>query len=176
MPGPTGAADEAYSQAATSLAAFSFANAFPTGYGGSPTVDIVPGWPPDQWKNLEVLNKGRLSVPIISLVCTPYVEEARTMSDLWMRPGAGAGVISLAERVTVRFLVTCWADQLMGGELTAKRLGGLVQAWALITKNTLGSYRRLRTQGGHCEYDDASMLWYYLLSLEGQLLLSADLP
>lgn len=171
----TGVVDECQQQLMGMLQNAVFDPAFPNGYTGSKLPMIVPGYPQEQIVSLEGLPKTELLEPIISVSANPFEEDIRTFGDVWVRPNAGQGVVTNARRVRLPFLVTVWADQVVGGADVVRKIGGILQQYVLLNKNSLTSYRRLRSSLGQEGYDDAVQFWFYQMVVTGETLVSVDL-
>jgi hypothetical protein len=160
-------------QVLASLNTFDFSPAFPGGYTGSKSVLLVHAWPFDLIDNMLAETGGQMTRPIISVISVDARNYHRSLGNV-STVNAPANRTRFATRVEGNFLVSCWADQFMGGGDTVEKLGGLVAGWAFLNQSSLPSYRQLRASASHESFEDRPQVWRYDSTLTGYAMLTYD--
>ncbi len=158
-----GAPDEAESQLIGAFYLWDFSGAFPAGYVGTRAPLLVSDSPLDLIDHLLSENDGSMTQPVISVMGAVDDDKPRTFGD---HPfGGGTGTVAMG--VDLSFVVSCWADERMGGGPTAKRLLGQVQGCVLANRNSLTAFRRLLCSGGRQAYEERPQMWRADLNVAG---------
>lgn len=165
-----GVYDECYAQLSAALDAWDFSSIWPSGYTGVKSVVIAEQWPQDLIDNM--LNEGvstpvgSMTQPIISIVTAHGTGSFRTLGGNYYDPN-NPGATLKAERFGQAFMISSWADQLLGGYDTCMRLAGQVAGCLLANRTSLPSYRQLKVASSDVAYEDKPGLWVYDQHVEG---------
>ena len=150
-----GAPDEGETQLLGAFYLWDFSPAFPSGYGGTKAPILVSDSPFDLIDNILTENNGTMTQPVISVMPAVNTDKVRTFAD---HPfGAGTGTVAMG--VDLSFIVSCWADEQMGGGPTVKKLMGQVQGCVLANRNSLTAFRHLLCRGGSELYEERPQMW-----------------
>jgi hypothetical protein len=159
-----------------------YSSAFPTlNPDGTPYTNpvgpiFVDGWPWQLDKQLQsVSNSGQMTQPYISFFSLPFSDRDRTFGDIY-QAGQGAGPLSLrlGRRVDPSFLISCWADQQLGGMDMCRKLGSHVISAVFYYRNRLATIRGLRVAHSHEALSDAAQLYRFDLTIAGRALMVTD--
>jgi hypothetical protein len=178
---------EARTQLRDALSEWDFTGIFPSGWPKLPDGTdargplIVPAHPYDIIDNmLEESKKGltgpTMTQPIISIVLGHSTDTFRSLGDVHataVNPPA-TGKWRRSTRMGLVFLVSCWADERLGGYETVELLGGEIQSCVFFNRSRLAAFRHLRCHNQEPAYIDRSEIWTMDLYVEGDALVSYD--
>src|ERR1051325_11003957 len=100
---------------------------------------FVTGWPFQLDSQLQALrNSQQLTQPYISVMGMNFADEDRTFSDIY-QTGVGSGPLQLrlGRRAHPTVLISCWADQQLGGMDMSRKLAGYVFSALFYYRNSL---------------------------------------
>ena len=158
-----GAPDEALEQLMTALASWNYAAAFPVGYAGTKAPMLMDSWPYDLLDNILIEQDGVMTQPIVAVIAAMDNDRVRSFGDNQFAGGTGTKAMG----VDLAFVVSCWADERMGGGPTAMKLAGQVQGCVFGNRNTLAAFRRLTCKGGPLAYEERPQMWRAELTVTG---------
>ena len=172
------------------LAAWDFSGLFPVGW--PPLADgsdargplIVPAHPYDIIDNMLQETKDNtetgacMTQPVISIALGHSTDTFRSLGDVDTDPAnpPATGQWRISTRMGLVFLVSCWADERLGGYEMVEQMGGLVEACAFYNRTRLASFRHLRCHNQEPAYIDRSEIWTMDLYVEGDARVSYDEP
>ncbi len=165
--------DEAEDQLLTALTAWDWTSVFAGG------VETMSDWPYDRLLDLNgQLADGKMTQPIISIVAAHSTDTFRAIGGHMTTSGAqpAPGMVRFSARVGMAFMVCTWADERLGGYETVKKLAGQAQGCIFYNRNRLAAYRHLRMKTSDPAYQDRPGLWTYHLTVEGDAVVSYDIP
>ncbi len=159
-----GAPDEAEAQLLTAFYNWQWSSVFPAGYTGIKAPMLVSDSPFDIIDNiLGEDGSGEMQQPIIAVMPAVNTDRIRTFGD---QPfGNGTGTVAMG--VDLGFIVSCWADERMGGGATVKKMIGQVQGCVLANRNSLTAFRHLLCRGGSELYEERPQMWRADLTVSG---------
>lgn len=137
---------------------------------------FVDGWPWQLERQMEVVtNQGQMTQPIISIFGLHFADEDRTLGDIY-QAGVGSGPLQLrlGRRANPSVLISCWANQQLGGMNMCRKLGGYVFSAVFYYRNSLTTIRGLRVTSSHESFSDASLLYRVDLTVTGRSLIVMD--
>jgi hypothetical protein len=159
------------------LAEWDYSDIFPMDidYGFKRGPVLVTGWPWQLLRELQPKVNQQATQPIISIVSLEPMESTRSFSDI-DKTGAGVGQLQyrLGRRAAPSFLISCWADQQLGGMDFARKLGGKVYEAIFYYRNRLSTIRHLRMIHSHESIDDTAQLFRFDVVVEGDVYITLD--
>lgn len=159
------------------LELWDYSGAFPVDptYTGPKGVIFNNGWPWQLLQQIEAMPNQQMSQPIISIMGLEPQEESRSFSDIY-KTGVGAGPLQwrLGRRATSSFLISCWADQQLGGMQLCRKLGGEVYNAIFYYKNRLSTIRHLKMAHSREAEEDAAQLYRFDLVVTGDVFITID--
>jgi hypothetical protein len=168
-----GVFDEPIDALTSALYQWDFSPAFPSDYPTSKGVVVAHGWPYQLIQQLEGTTGGQMTEYLITILeLTPTDDRIRLGSV--MGAGATPPQTRYGHRVTLPYLVSCWADQRLGGMDAARKIAGQVYGCVLWNENRLGAYRNLKTDRGTTVYEPGSQLYHFDVTVEGSTIASID--
>ncbi len=171
--------DECFEQLVTALEAWDYSAVWPTGYAGVKSILFTNQWPydriDDMLKEGVTTPKGYMTNPIISVVAAHGTGTFRTLGGNYYDPSQ-PGQAKKAERFAQAYMVSTWADELLGGYDTVMAIAGQIAGCVLANRTSLPAYRTLRMQASDPAYQDRPQLWTYDQHVEGIALHSVSVP
>lgn len=136
---------------------------------------IVTGWPWQLLRQLEQKVNQQATQPIISILGLEPMESGRSFSDI-DATGVGPGPLQyrLGRRAAPSFLISCWADQQLGGMDFARKLGGQVYEAIFYYRNRLTTIRHLRLVHSHEANEDIAQLFRFDLVVDGDVYITLN--
>lgn len=154
-----------------------FSDAFPLDpeYTFKKGVVVVNGWPWQLMRQLEAKQWQQMTQPVISIITIDTPEEGYQLGDVY-QAGVGQGQLQyrLGRRAAPSFLISCWADQQLGGMDMARKLGGQVYQAMLFNRNRLSTIRHLRLVHSHEILEDTAQLYRFDLVIDGDVHITLD--
>lgn len=136
---------------------------------------IVDGWPWQLLRQIETKTNGQATQPIISITMLEPSDSPRSFSDV-IATGVGAGPLQwrLGRRAAPSFLISCWADQQLGGMDFSRKLGGQVYQAMFYNKNRLTTIRHLKLVHSREGFEDAAQLYRHDSIYTGDVFITLD--
>lgn len=136
---------------------------------------LVDGWPWQLIRQMEAKTNQQMTQPIISIVTMEPSEDGYQFADVY-KTGVGAGPLQwqLGRRASPSFLISCWADQQLGGMDFSRKLGGQVYQAIFYYRNRLSTIRHLRLLHSHEVVEDTAQLYRFDLVIDGDVHITLD--
>lgn len=137
---------------------------------------FVTGWPYQIDAQLMTVKNGQqLTQPIISIYAITFDDADRTLGDIY-QSGVGTGPLQLrlGRRAAPTILISCWADQQLGGMDMVRRLAGYVYSALFYYRNSLQTIRGINLLRSREEMVDPAMLYRCDLTITGRSLVTID--
>lgn len=136
---------------------------------------VVNGWPWQLLRQLETKVNGQASQPIVSIVMLEPNDSTRSFSDV-LATGVGTQPLQwrLGRRAAPSFLISCWADQQLGGMDFSRKLGGQVYQAMWYYKNRLTTIRHLKLSHSREGFEDAAQLYRHDSIYTGDVFITLD--
>lgn len=140
-------------------------------------VVLADEWPYERTE--DILGEGpdrQMTKPMITVVGAHSTDTFRGLGGQMSTAGPppSGGTTRYATRAGVALIVSCWADQKLGGYDTVKKLAGQVQGCLFYNRNRLSAYRHLRVKVGDPSFEERDGLWSWHLTVEGDAVVSID--
>jgi hypothetical protein len=147
-----------------------------TAYTGPRGPVFVDGWPFQLDSQLQgTKNAGQLTAPYISIYAVNFADEDRTFGDIYQaNTGSGPLQLRLGRRLHPTIVISCWADQQLGGMDMCRKLAGYVYSALFFYRNSLKTIRGLRVTNSHELLAEAAMLYRIDLTITGRSLVVTD--
>lgn len=171
----------ALEELATALDSWDYSPVYPADYPATSGVIVLDDYPYQIISQLSQLAgdtlpageaPNQLAEYLISIKAGSSPDEPTRLGQLY-GPGA-SGKTRYGVQVRPHFIISCWADQRLGGMDAARKLGGQVMGCLLVNKNALTSYRHLKVAATAEGQMEAAQLYFFSLSVEGDLVVSFD--
>lgn len=169
--------DEPVTEIKKCLFEWDYSNIFPQDGSYTNTRGILfnDGWPWQLIKQFESTPNQQMEKPIISLVSLEPMEEGRSFSDIY-KTGVGSGPLQwrLGRRAAPSFLISCWADQQLGGMNTCRKIGSEIYNAVFYNKNRLSKIRHLRVLHSREADANVAQLFRFDVTIEGDVFITLD--
>ena len=136
---------------------------------------FVTGWAWQLDSQLQTIQFSQMEQPYISVLGLNFSDQDRTFADIYQaNTGSGPLSLRLGRRAQPSVLVSCWANQQLGGMDMARKLAGYCYSAIFAYRNNLTTMRGLRVISSQESFVDASMLYRVDLTVTGRALLVTD--